>query len=338
MINTDIPAMPGSALLSETDFALFDALQHDLRAPWSQIGSRVGLSPTAAKRRWHRLVDTGAIWTSTYPGPGSDRILAEIEVACVNRRIEQLCRKLSRQPRIMTLTQVTGHFNVNLTANAASLDELRGIINDVIGGAEGVQQIRANILTQTFREGDAWTIGALAGERIPSTKSPRPLRVSLDDPRFLAVLGELEKDPRVPAAQVSQVLGCSTAHARRFILGLTRNSIITQRVEMAPASSGWSHTLMLQIAADPHDLDSAVRKISDMPGTRLCSASTGGPSNLRVGIWLRRLEDASAVEHRIAAAGRLEVSNRSIVLKHYKRAGWMFDENEKRTEFIGWNG
>lgn len=324
-------------LLSETDFALIDALQNDVRAPWSSIARSVGVSPGTARRRWQRLFDSGAVWTSVHPGPGSEHVLAHVEVACVNRDIELLCRDLCRQPRMLNLAQVTGDFNITSTVCAASLVEVRQLLNDVIGVAAGVQQIRASILTQTFRTGSDWTIGALARSQTVGRGLSRRSPTSMHDPRLLTVLGALEKDPRAPASEIAQALGCSVAHARRFVLDTARKETITQRVEFASASAGWTHTLILQLTADPQDHAEAVRRISAMPGTRMCSASTGSSSNIYVVTWLRSLGEATEVERQLTGSARVQVTNRSIVIKYYKRAGWLFDDNDRRSEFVSWN-
>ena len=74
-----------SAMLTEQDLKLVDALQAAPRASWSTLGKALGLGAVTAARRWDGLVERGDAWLTAYAGGEltAQLALAFVEIDCV---------------------------------------------------------------------------------------------------------------------------------------------------------------------------------------------------------------------------------------------------------------
>ncbi|GAA1805463.1 Lrp/AsnC family transcriptional regulator [Nesterenkonia flava] len=139
--------------LSETDFALVDALQDEVRQPWSELARQLGRSAVTVRRRWQRLESAGAAWFSTYPGPRSGAVFAVVEVVCEPDEVTNLAKRLAQHPKIMTISEVTGDIELLCWVVAEDMTVLRDIIRHGIGSAPGVRAVRdAPVLNRALRE------------------------------------------------------------------------------------------------------------------------------------------------------------------------------------------
>src|SRR5689334_25352106 len=57
-----------SAMLTELDLEIVNALQINPRAEWSRIADALGLSGPTVARRWNTLAELGQAWITPAPG------------------------------------------------------------------------------------------------------------------------------------------------------------------------------------------------------------------------------------------------------------------------------
>lgn len=326
-----------TAEMSETDYAVFDALADDPRRPWSDVAQLTGLSAVTARRKWQRMVERGAAWVTTHPGFGSGAVYAHVEVQCAPGATESVAARLGAHPRILSVTEVTGDYNLFLVVAAEDIGELRRILQLTIGGSELVRGVRSSVINRVYSDGSTWRAGALPGSRSVSAP-PAPVRPGIADPRARTVLGVLEPDGRAPTTAVAEALGTSEAHARRFVKETVRTGTLVQRIDLSLEHSDWPHGLALHMVAPAHSLDASAARIRSMPGTRLCTAISGGPYNLYVVVWLHTLEEAVEVEKQLVSELDVTVANRSILLHYHKRMGHLFDADRRRIGHVSWLG
>lgn len=115
-------------MLDAIDRRIVDCLLRDGRATYAQIGSRVGLSAPAAKRRVDRLRDSGAIRGFTVvldPAALGWRTEAYVEVYCRGTvSPQELRQSLERVPEVISACTVSGAADALLHMVATDIPHL----------------------------------------------------------------------------------------------------------------------------------------------------------------------------------------------------------------------
>lgn len=331
----------GRPELTETDYALIDAMQGHQRAPWVEIADVVETSATTVRRRWDRIVASGKAWTCCMPGRGGGAVMTSVEVSCAPGGTASAAAELSRCPEILNIAQTTGDYDLLLVVCTPGVPELTAILDDVIGAVSGVAKFRSSIITRLFKDGSTWEFGAVRKDRkLLRQSSPQQVsgELTLHNARVRRVYGLLEEDGRASTSTIAAALNFSEPHARRYVKSLIDRDIIVQRVDSAFETSGWPYSLVLHLEVSSTYLAEAVSGICSYQGTRLCAALAGGPSNLLVIAWLRTLEQSLEVEAQIAPSSRSRVIDRSLIARYYKRSGFTFNAHQERDGFISWLG
>jgi DNA-binding Lrp family transcriptional regulator len=321
-------------LLTESDLALVEALQPDVRAPWAVVGAALGVSAATARRRWERLVERGGAWFTSYPRPGEADAWGFVEVRCRPGTVDDVAAALVREPTVLTISGVTGDRDLVLLVGAESMRELRVVLQQRIGTLDDVVSARTALMTKLYVEGSSWRPGVPRIDR-PVRQRRGPVRLGGREQRD-AVLAVLERDGRAGSAELAAALGVGESHARRITGELVATRRIVQRVDVSLDQRIWPHALVLWMVAPAASVDAVARRIGELPLTRLCAAIAGGASNLYVIVWLRSLAEAPKVEAEIVGDGGVRVLDRSLMLHYYKRLGHVFDAHGKRTGFVSW--
>lgn len=335
MPESNLSAPHGLPKLTESDFAIFDALQAEPRASWVDVGKRVGISAATVRRRWQRLEENGLAWISTYPGFASGVVRAIIRVKCHPGSVPSAANQIRTIPEILTLSSMTGSFDLHLTTFTKSMTDLRRVIQTELAAVDGVAAIHSSLISEVFREGSTWKVGALAERKLGPLKNGLDSRPALTD-QAMAVLATLERSGRANAASISQAIETSEPHARRVTQKLIRDGVLAQRVDLSSEQSAWSHALAIWMDCPASQLASIAGRISMMPSTRLCTAIIGGPANLFVIVWLSSLEEAPDIEATIIHGFDVEVVDRSSILHYHKRMGHIFEQDGSYAGHVPW--
>ena len=121
--------------LDATDRRLVDELRVDGRASFAQLGSRIGLSPSAAKRRVDRLVADGVIrgfGVRLDPAVDGRAIEAWVELFCTgNVAPHELTRILSGIPGVVEALTVTGQADALVRLRAQTMPDLEDALEQV---------------------------------------------------------------------------------------------------------------------------------------------------------------------------------------------------------------
>jgi len=114
--------------LDDLDRRIIDELRVDGRASYADMGTRIGLSPSAVKRRVDRLVAQGVIrgfrvvLDPEIDGQGTE---AHVELFCRGTVApEELRRILSSIPNVVEAATVTGQADAILRLRAATMPDL----------------------------------------------------------------------------------------------------------------------------------------------------------------------------------------------------------------------
>lgn len=125
----------GAWLMDGLDRKLLDLLRADGRAPYAELGDRIGLSASAVKRRVDRMVADGVIRGFTVlPDPEAVGHSTEAYVELFCRGIvgpSELTRILKDIPEVIEATTVTGHADAIVTLRAKDPQDLERALEKV---------------------------------------------------------------------------------------------------------------------------------------------------------------------------------------------------------------
>ena len=102
--------MNESAMISELDLEIVNALQINPRAEWSRVADALGLSGPTVARRWNALAEHGQAWITPAPGQRYLRAgwSAFIHLSSLPSEGEALIERLCAVPAFGTVSLVTG--------------------------------------------------------------------------------------------------------------------------------------------------------------------------------------------------------------------------------------
>ncbi len=121
--------------VDELDRSIIEALKENARAPYGEIGARVGLSASAVKRRIDRLVESGVIRAFTVqldPAVDGRATEAYVELFCRgNVTPDNLRRVLSAVPEVVGAVTVTGEADALAHIRSADMPSLERALERV---------------------------------------------------------------------------------------------------------------------------------------------------------------------------------------------------------------
>ena len=120
---------PGKTMMSELDFAVFDALQRNPRAPWAEIARTIGVSGPTVRRHWHALVESGAGWIATYPNRVRGLMCFSVRVKCQPGFVEAVAKQLCQVPEVMSVSEMTGAYQIQLIVFVPDKSRVRPVLN-----------------------------------------------------------------------------------------------------------------------------------------------------------------------------------------------------------------
>ncbi len=136
--------------LDKIDQSLVEALTEDGRASYAALGSRVGLSAPAVKRRVDRLIETGIISGFTVvvdPHHRGWTTEAYVEVHCQGTISPEVLREAFLQvPQIHAAATVSGAADAILHLVAEDVRDLEQALEQIRIGAASVTQTETSIV------------------------------------------------------------------------------------------------------------------------------------------------------------------------------------------------
>lgn len=149
--------------LDDIDRALLEALTEDARASFAALGTRVGLSAPAVKRRVDRLVDRGVISGFTIVVDPQHRgwtTEAYVEVHCQGTISPEVLRKaFLKVPQVHAAATVSGAADAILHIVAEDVRDLEQALEQIRIGAASVSQTETSIVLSRLIEGRRAVVG-----------------------------------------------------------------------------------------------------------------------------------------------------------------------------------
>lgn len=149
--------------LDDIDRSLLEALTEDARASFAALGSRVGLSAPAVKRRVDRLVDRGIISGFTIVVDPQHRgwtTEAYVEVHCQGTISPAVLRQaFLKVPQVHAAATVSGGADAMLHLVAEDVRDLEQALEQIRIGAASVSQTETSIVLSRLIEGRRPVVG-----------------------------------------------------------------------------------------------------------------------------------------------------------------------------------
>lgn len=146
--------------MDDIDRAILRELQTDGRVPYADLGPKVGLSPSAARQRLQRLIDTKVVQVVgvTDPMAMGGQAMALLGIT-VHGDARAVADALGRREEVVYSVLTSGGFDLFAEVVCRQPRDLLDFINDVVRAIDGVERVQSfpyfGIHTHRF----AWDVG-----------------------------------------------------------------------------------------------------------------------------------------------------------------------------------
>jgi DNA-binding Lrp family transcriptional regulator len=307
-------------------------LQIEPRAAWTKIAAVLGVDAVTVARRWARLCEERLVWATAHELGTLDLRGAIIEVECARNPVE-VAVDLAKDPECYALDITSGGRDLLMTPYAPDEFALTEYLLTRVSGRPDVRRARIHLITGHFGEGSAWRLRELTSEQVERfadsgsvVQTPRAALSTVER----AVIAALREDARMSAIDIAERVGIPVRRARETVQHLLSSKRIRLRTEVARSVSGWPIQAWYFVRVPARRLLRVGAQLARLEELRLV-VSAAGPHNLILVVWLGQLGDVTALEARIEdALEGVEISDRCIALRSFKRAGHLIDVQGRR--------
>lgn len=313
------------ASLDETDRRLIQALQINPRARWAALAPIIGVDSVTLARRWERLSDHGLAWVAGHPGAGARGPSAILEIEAEPGATLEIAQTLAADPEAFTIDHTAGGRDLLAIVGANDLDSLSEYIMARMRRLSGVRATRTLLLSSPFTDAGQWRLRSLSADETSAVErtidTPVSTRGEVDPQLEHALLHSLGRDGRATVTSIARELEVGQRRIREALATLTAQGRLVVRTEVARAHSGWPvHAwYFLRVPATAAErVGTAMTRLSEVR----MAASTIGPYNLVLSVWMRALADVQRLEVAIEeGVPGVSIADRSVVLQSLKKEG-----------------
>jgi DNA-binding Lrp family transcriptional regulator len=320
--------------LSEEDLALIQVLQTSPRLGWADAAKVLGVHATTLAARWERLKSGGAAWVTAHlAGDPQQMLLAFVAVDCDMNLRDSVTAQLAAIPEIITVEEAASNRDLMLTVITRSLEEFSTKVIAQLKTIEGLTKYQTALCTRLHTSADEWRLNILSRAQLatlrtlgqPGTSDGKQAVAGQLPESHLDLLPFLARDGRATAAEIARDLGRHPATVQRQLNRVLASGILLFRCEIAQGYSSYPVTCQwfANVPAGRHEEAAvAIRTISNV---RL-SASTTGPTNFVIIMWLQSLADVMTAELALQQkVPGMELVESVVMLRTVKRVGWMLN-------------
>lgn len=320
--------------LSEDDLALIQVLQASPRLGWADAAKVLGVHATTLAARWDRLTSSGAAWVTAHlAGDPKQMLLAYVAVDCEMNLRDSVTAELAAVPEIVTVEEAASNRDLMLTVITRSLEEFSAKIITRLKAVEGLTKYQVALCTRLHSSGDDWRLNVLSRAQLatlrtlvspPASESAQAAQLPQS---HLDLLPFLARDGRATAADIARSLGRHPATVQRQLNRVLASGILSFRCEIAQAYSSFPVTCQWFVNVPAGQHDAAAAQIRTISNVRL-SASTTGPTNFVIIMWLQTLADVMSAELALQQkVPGIDIVESAVMLRTVKRVGWMLKED-----------
>ena len=320
--------------LSEDDLALIQVLQTSPRLGWADAAKVLDVHATTLAARWERLTSSGAAWVTAHlAGDPKQMLLAYVAVDCEMNRRDSVTAQLAAVPEIVTVEEAASNRDLMLTVITRSLEEFSDDVFTRLKAIEGLTKYQVALCTRLHSSGDDWRLNVLSRSQLATLRTlgspagPESAPAARLPESHLDLLPFLARDGRATAADIARALGRHPATVQRQLNRVLASGILSFRCEIAQRYSSFPVTCQWFVNVPAGQHEAAAAQIRTISNVRL-SASTTGPTNFVIIMWLHTLADVMTAELALQQkVPGIEIVESAVMLRTVKRVGWMLKED-----------
>jgi DNA-binding Lrp family transcriptional regulator len=251
----------------------------------------------------------------------------------MNRR-ENVTAQLAAVPEIVTVEEAASNRDLMLTVITKSLEDFSASVVSRLKAIEGLTKYQTVLCTRLHTSADEWRLNILDKAQLAALRTvaqpasgSTPHAAAPLPQSHLDLLPYLARDGRATAAEIARGLGRHPATVQRQLNRVLASGMLLFRCELAQRYSSFPVTCQwfANVPAGRHEeAAAAFRSISNV---RL-SASTTGPTNFLIIMWLQSLADVMNAELALQQkVPGIELVESVVMLRTVKRVGWMLNED-----------
>ena len=288
----------------------------------------------------------GLAWQGCHPLrlPGISAFAALIEIDTTVGKLYQVAVQVADDPHVFDVIHLIGARDLLVVAGFADHAQLARYVGVRLASLDGVIATRAQVATAVHTEASGWRAdrlpthpGAAARRPIPALATAAaslPPAHTEPDQADLLLMTALSQDPRLPVAEMADRTGLSPTTVARRLARLQTGRVLAWRCDVARVAAGWPVAAHLWGRLPPHQTAQVTTQLVGMREVRMC-ASTSGPSNLYLTVWLRSLRHLDVFEARLAAClPELAITDRALCLWQLKLGGHLLDPEGRHLRSI----
>ncbi|MFJ6770908.1 Lrp/AsnC ligand binding domain-containing protein [Kitasatospora sp. NPDC091257] len=298
-------------LLDELDRRLIGALHVAPRATWDDIGAILSADAGTLKRRYDRLhkarmvrVVGQADW-----GLHSTAMPVHVFLDTTGETPLAVLERLRDLPHVQRLAQISGDYPLYAVIHAPSEAATSEAI-DRLFSIPGVRRVNALPALSTLRRGATWDpqfltdaeragLLELAGVGPEGTATANPPAKPLSDAER-SVVTQLIQDGRASAASIARAAALPTSTAHRVVRRVLDERWVKPRLEIVSEWLGFRTPFMLRLRVAPGGTPEVMRRLDQLPQTRLAVHVASDLSVLCTGLVTDRSALAAFIDEELA--------------------------------------
>lgn len=319
-------------LLDELDRRLIGALHLAPRATWDDIGGILSADAGTLKRRYDRLHEARMIrvigqfdWgmhSTTMPVHVFLDITGETPLAVLQR--------LRDLPHLQLRAQISGDYPLYAVVHAPSESATSEAIDGMFS-IPGVRRVSALPALSTLRRGITWDpqfltdteradLLKLTGTRPESTAiaTATPPAKPLSEAER-TVVAQLIEDSRASSASIARASGLAASTAHRLVRRVLDERWVRPRLEIVSEWLGFRTSFMLRLRVAPGDTPDVMRRLDQLPQTRLVAHVASDMSVLCVGLVTDRSALALFIDNELAEIPGILTVSVNVMLSEPRR-------------------
>ncbi|MPY64354.1 Lrp/AsnC family transcriptional regulator [Streptomyces spongiae] len=323
-------------LLDELDRRLIGALHLAPRATWDDFGAILSADASTLKRRYDRLHEARMLRVIGQAdwGMHSTAMPVHVFLDITGETPLAVLDRLRTLPHLQLLGQISGDYPLYAVVHAPS-DTATSEAIDRMFSIPGVRRVNALPALSTLRRGITWdpqflTAGeradllTLTGPRPEGTATPTPTATATPPAKPLSeaertVVAQLIQDGRASAAGIGRAAGLATSTAHRVVRRVLDEQWVKPRLEIVSEWLGFQTPFLLRLRVAPGKTPDVMRRIDQLPQTRLAAHVASDMSVLCTGLVTDRSALAAFIDHELAQVPGLLTVSVDVMLAEPRR-------------------
>ncbi|MEV7629811.1 Lrp/AsnC family transcriptional regulator [Actinoplanes sp. NPDC089786] len=310
------------------------ALQIDPRASFASVATALGLTETAVRRRYRRLLADGVIRVAGIVDPGAlGQSKWLVRLRCRPGSVTAIADALARRVDVSWVAITAAEAEVTCPVPSRTAEQRDDLLGRRLARTAPVIDINASAMLRQFvgGRGHYWAAlhGTLTpeeesrpGDGAPFVESPvvarDPITLTMPDEKMLELLAS---DGRAGLVDLAAVAGLTPGRASRRLQALLRRRVVHIDVEIAAVALGYRARANLWLRVHPPAVKTVGRALARQPEIAFAAAVTG-PHNIHAVAHCRDLNELfEFTSDRLGSMTGLQSMEISPLLRHVKQSG-----------------